>query len=96
MSRRSDQADHVWHLAQPLIIAAMNGISTRVLDDLSMNYTPTSLYVTAKFPQHLAEARERLLPVFTEAGWGFKEDLSNPRLIFSIPSTTTRNLRVVK
>lgn len=89
-------ADAVWHAAQPLIVAALDGIPTSVLDDLNMMYTNESLYVTAKFPQNLSFARDRLRPAFERAGWSFREESARPRLMFTPPRSSRANLRVVQ
>lgn len=94
----SKNTDAVWAAARPLLIAALDHIETHVMDDLNIAYSQDAMYVTAKFPQNLAYARERLFPVFTGAGWGFKEETGRrPRLIFIVPQNLARtNLRVVR
>ena len=87
--------DAVLRAAQPLLQQSLNGFPH--FGALTFKTSGSTLYVTATFPQYLGAARDRMLPVFTAAGWGFKEDQRKPRLAFSLPHTVARtNLRVVK
>lgn len=88
-------SDEVLRAAQPLLSRSLDGFEH--FDELVFNTSSTSLYVTAALPQYLADARERMLSVFVNAGWSFKEDPRSPRLAFSMPHTVARtNLRVVR
>ena len=88
-------SDQVLRAAQPLLQRSLDGFEH--FDELVFNTSHSTLYVMAMFPQYLAAARDRMLPVFVNAGWSFREDSRSPRLAFSMPHTVARtNLRVVR
>lgn len=86
--------DETWRLAQPLVQEALNGFEH--FDRLTFETSSTTLYVKATHPQYLGAAQRLMFPVFTGAGWGFKQDVSSMRLAFSRPYTLASfNLRAV-